>query len=166
MSPDLPEYIEPARLADNAERLEGTLDIAGMDRLAALLEDRDTVIAFRLSFGRNEAGAIVISGDFSTDITLRCQRCLEALRLHLEKTIRVGGVRNKSEAETLPADLEPMQFEGNRIPLRELIEEEVLLGLPISPVHKPEECSATEMLEELKETKESPFAVLRDLKDR
>ncbi len=164
MSPELPQYLEPARLADQAESLEGTLGIDTMPRLLALVCNRQASIVFRLSFGRNEAGVIVIDGGFSTDIVLRCQRCLEPLPVHLEKTIRIGWVANRQEADALPADLEPLQIEDGRITPGDLIEEEVLLGLPISPVHDPAECSATEVLQEMKETKESPFAVLKELK--
>lgn len=166
MSPDLPQYLEPARLADSAASLEGTLSLDNMDRLLAIVEERDAIITFRLSFSRNESGIIVINGDFSTDVVLRCQRCLEHLTLHLEKAIRVGCVANKSEAKALPGDMEPLQYDNVRIALAEFIEEEVLLGLPFSPVHEPAECSATEILQELRQPEESPFAVLGDLKSK
>jgi len=165
MSPDLPQHIEPARLADNAESLEGKLGIGNMRRLLAVVDKCDSCITFHLSFSKNEAGdVVVINGDFSTKLTMQCQRCLEPLVISLEKAIRIACVTDISDAGTLAADLEPLQLNEGRILLVELIEDEVLLGLPMAPVHNPDECPATELLEALREEKESPFAILKKLK--
>ena len=48
--------------------------------------------------------------------------------------------------------------------LRDLIEDELLLGLPMSPLHEPEMCPAVNMTREHAPGRHSPFAVLKDLK--
>lgn len=164
MSPDLPQYIEPARLADASEVLSGTLDTDDMPRLRAALNEPVAEIRFRLQFDRDERGFITISGEFSTDLVLRCQRCLEALAMSLEKTIGIGWAADRDALQRVPDDLEPLPADEPRIALARLLEEEVLLGLPMAPVHARQACPASGLLEELKSDKESPFSVLKDLK--
>lgn len=164
MSPDLPQHIEPARLADHQESLTGSLGLENMHRLQALVENPDARITFHLTFDRDDSGAVVISGDFSTDLVMRCQRCLEPLAVHLDKTIRIGWINSEAEAEVLPAELEPLLAEDDRIALAQLIEDEVLLGLPMAPLHEPGACAAADLLQELTPERENPFAVLKDLK--
>ncbi|MEX2523889.1 MAG: YceD family protein [Gammaproteobacteria bacterium] len=165
MSPDLPQYIEPARLADNAESLKGTLGIDNMQRLLTIVDNRDALITFHLSFSRNEEeDVVVIDGGFSTELAVHCQRCLEPMVIRLEKVIRIAWGADMTDVGSLAADTEPLEVSENRIALTDLIEDEVLLGLPMSPAHSPEECPATELLQELQVSRENPFAVLKNLK--
>jgi len=164
MPPRPPQFIEPARLADEAETISGKLGIEGMQRLQALVSEPEAQVEYTLSFARDERGFIVISGEFATVLTLRCQRCLEPLPVSLQKAIRIGWVTGVEDVRRLPADLEPMLAPGTRIALKDLIEEEILLGLPMAPVHAGQECPATRLMQALKEKKDNPFAVLKDMK--
>jgi uncharacterized protein len=164
MPPRLPQIIEPARLADEAETIAGKLSIDGMQRLQALVNEPEAEVQFRLSFARDERGFIIISGEYTTVLTLRCQRCLEPLHVSLEKAIRIGWVTGADDIKFLPADLEPMLVQEPRVALKDLIEEEILLGLPMAPVHAERECPATNLMQALKEKKDNPFAVLKDMK--
>ncbi len=167
MSPELPQFIEPARLADRGESLEGALGLDNMHRLLAVVENDDAGIRVHLSFDRNEVDDfVVITGGFSVDLVLRCQRCLEPLTIRLEKAIYIACSADPIGMEILPAAAEPLQMFEGRIDLFDLIEDEVLLGLPMSPSHDREECPATEVLERLQEKKESPFAILENLKSK
>jgi len=164
MPPRLPQFIEPARLAEAAESITGRLDLEGMQRLQAILYEPQGEIAFSLRFEKDQRGFIIISGDFATDLILRCQRCLEPLPVRLEKTIGIGWATDTTGVEAVPEELEPMLAEESRVALRDLIEEEVLLGLPMAPAHADQECPASALLEELKTHKDKPFAVLKNLK--
>ena len=164
MPPRPPQFIEPARLADEAQTISGRLGIDGMQRLQALVSEPEAEVEFSLGFTRDERGFIVISGEFATKLILRCQRCLEPLPVSLQKAIRIGWVTGVDDVSRLPADLEPMLAPGPRIALTDLIEEEILLGLPLAPVHAEQECPATNLMQTFKEKKDSPFAALKDMK--
>ena len=164
MPPRPPQFIEPARLADEAETISGKLGIEGMHRLRAIVLEPQAEVEFRLFFARDERGFIIISGEYATVLTLRCQRCLEPLQVSLENAIRIGWVSDSDAVKLLPADLEPMLAQGSRIALKDLLEEEILLGLPMAPLHAGQECPATNLVQELKEKKDNPFAVLKDMK--
>lgn len=164
MPPRLPQYIEPSRLAEAGECVAGRLDAEGMQRLQAVLSEPKVEIAFSLRFEKDERGFIIIRGEFATDLILRCQRCLEPLPVSLKKTIGIGWATDTAGVEAIPEDLEPMLAEDPRVALRDLIEEEVLLGLPMAPAHAEEECPASALLQELKTHKDKPFAVLKNMK--
>ena len=50
------------------------------------------------------------------------------------------------------------------ISLLTLIEDEILLALPMAPAHEIDQCPATETIEKNSINKRNPFAELKDLK--
>jgi len=46
--------------------------------------------------------------------------------------------------------------------LETLLEEEILLALPIAPVHEREHCEGSRIVEKYRPERESPFAVLKN----
>jgi uncharacterized protein len=78
-------------------------------------------------------------------VALVCQRCLGPLRLPLSSESRVGLVESMEQADRLPADAEPVWIEDRKVDLDEIVEEELLLALPLVPLHEPgaAECTAT-----------------------
>ncbi|MFO1337537.1 MAG: DUF177 domain-containing protein [Burkholderiaceae bacterium] len=69
-------------------------------------------------------------------VNMRCQRCLNpvAVPLDLDRWIRF--VRDADQAEALDAELEDDVLELQRhMDLRELVEDELLLALPLVPRH-------------------------------
>ncbi|MBI3370020.1 MAG: DUF177 domain-containing protein [Burkholderiales bacterium] len=76
----------------------------------------------------------------STTVWLTCQRCLQPFEAPLAVAQRIRFVRDEAEAETLDAELEDDVLALPRwLDLRSLVEDELLLGLPIVPRH-PEVC--------------------------
>ena len=55
--------------------------------------------------------------------------------LPLEATARVALIGAEADVSRVPADLEPVLAEGGRISIGELVTEELLLVLPIVPLH-------------------------------
>lgn len=104
-----------------------------------------------------------------TAVWLTCQRCLQPYQQTIEIDRRLRFVRDEAEAEALDAELEDDVLALPRsLDLRELIEDEILLALPLVPRH--EHCpaplsfdpGAAEAVAEPE--KEHPFAALQALK--
>ena len=95
---------------------------------------------------------------------LLCQRCLGPIRFTLDTQVRFSLVA--SEAEIPPIELERDDVDylvvGSGVDLMALIEDEVLLSLPLSPSHDEGQC--TDDARGTHEQKESPFKVLQGLK--
>lgn len=69
-------------------------------------------------------------------VNMRCQRCLGALVVPLDLDRWIRFVRDANLAETLDAELEDDVLELQRhMDLRELVEDELLLALPLVPRH-------------------------------
>ena len=113
-------------------------------------------------FSKDERGVIRITGDYRVKLKLLCQRCLEAMEITLSNPFNIGLVADGNEVP-LSDEFEQVAMEGREIALAPLIEDEVLLGLPMSPMHAREDCPAKEIRDGERE-KSSPFAVLKNLK--
>jgi uncharacterized protein len=162
LMPGLPKFIEPQRLADQAQTLSGDIPLADMPRLGELLCDTDGAVAVRLNFGRNEHGQVHIGGDYRVSLGLICQRCLKPL-----KTVQAKPVDVTVMAEGQPLDLveggsEPITLTGEKLHLAGFIEDEVLLGLPIAPRHETGACRAAGGDRNEKPVRR-PFAALKTL---
>jgi uncharacterized protein len=60
-------------------------------------------------------------------------------------TARIALIAAESEADRVPQEFETVLAPDNRIRVRDLVEEELLLSLPLVPLHAdPGECTSTE----------------------
>ena len=137
-----------------------------MTRLGELLNDSRGVVHLELAFGRDEHGFTYIIGRYKTTLQLVCQRCLEPFTVKLVHAINVGIAFDRAGLNKLPEGLEPLLLKQETIVLAEFIEDEILLGLPISPMHRLEDCAAGKLPGERNNTRENPFHVLKELKTR
>lgn len=105
-------------------------------------------------------------------VWLTCQRCLQPFEERLEVDTRVRFVRDEAQAEALDAEMEEDVLALPRwLDLRSLVEDELLLALPLVPRH--DRCpqplplgadAAAEPEQSDAEERPNPFAVLQSLK--
>ena len=163
----LPERIEPMALAEAGREFSGSIDLAGMARLAPLLASDQGRLDVTLVLDRDEAGTRFMAGQVRGQLQLLCQRCLGTMDYALDSEFRLGLVRGEEEAQTLPSGYEPLLVGADAMPLAEIVEDEVLLSLPIVVLHQePHPCAARQYQEALPEDaqRENPFAVLAQFK--
>ncbi len=98
-----------------------------------------------------------------------CQRCLElvTLPIHSESTYAV--VKEGANTQSLPKGYDVLELGEDPLDLQALVEEELLLALPIVPAHHPEECQQPAGADEPEPSKDevtrsNPFSVLAQLK--
>lgn len=126
--PEIPDEGLSLRFCGNDARWEGLL---GMDM--ASLPDGQIFLERR---GKD----VFLRGKFSASVRLSCSRCLEGYSLPMELSIRYTlrpldrDTRKASEEELVREDLEYGYYEGDVIQLDRLIEEHVLLNLPMKPL--------------------------------
>lgn len=163
MPSDLPHTIAPERLAREGVRLQGQLPLRNMSRLAPLLSDSRGAVDVTLAFSQAERGFTCITGQYATRLQLVCQRCLGPVGVSLAAAINVG-ITLPDKIKQLPGSLEPLVLTGETMLLTDFIEDEILLGLPLAPMHEPEECAAGKQFSERKVSAPNPFHVLKTLK--
>lgn len=150
---------------------EGALRLAvsltELPRLADALEGSGTV-DIDLAIERWDNAVPLISGTVDASLERRCQRCLEAMAENLELELRLGVVPPGSDLE-LPAGFEA--YEAEAATVAQVIEDEILLALPMVALHDDRsDCgplaSELDKLSATTETEEKrqPFAVLESLK--
>ncbi|MEQ6341469.1 MAG: YceD family protein [Gammaproteobacteria bacterium] len=165
-----PEYIDPIRLADARAVLQGQVAVSGMVRLAPSLCSTQGAVDFELVFDVDLEGIRCVHGSLRTQLDVICQRCLQPMKLPLEANVALGVVVSMQEAETLPSAYEPLVVGVVPVSLKEMVEDELLLVLPVAPMHPEQQCPAwqervVEVQEEpAQEGKKNPFAVLAQLK--
>lgn len=167
MSDRLPNRIPALDLVRSGAELVGSVDLAAMPRLAEALLDDTGQIAVELRFGTDD-GVRYVAGRIRGQLRLQCQRCLEPMDLAMDIDVRLGLVEGAQEAERLPEPYEPLVMDDHEIALTQVVEDELLLALPIVPMHTdPGECRLIETDGAPVETaRENPFAVLAELKHR
>ncbi len=168
----LPVHIDPLRMAEAGRLLEGEYSVAEMDRLRDSLLDSSGKVAVSLEFGIDAEGIRYMKGRLQSELTLECQRCLQAMQAPIDAEIALGLVRSNDAAELLPSHYEPLLVESDALFLRDIIEDELLLALPLVAMH--DECidvnaqaaDATQRKDDDsgESDKANPFAALAALK--
>ena len=139
MSGRLPQTVQPERLAETGAVLRGSVSLGSMTRLATYLYDAEGGVEVELAFGIDEQGIKYTTGRIQAVLHLICQRCLQSLKYPLDVETTLGLVRPE-EAPRLPEGYEPLIFEEPSVDLARIVEDELILALPIVPMHAPNEC--------------------------
>ena len=149
---------------------EGALPIAGLRRLAEVLAGTDGVAQYELDFGRDQFGTSYLDVRVQAPLELICQRTLEPFILPVTVGARLGLIRSEREESALPPGSEPLLVaEDGKLSLADVIEDELLLALPLVPVNPdsslPDEVVGPGPEASVTEGRtDNPFAVLRELK--
>ena len=155
--------IHPERLADKPQVFEGTFTPAELERLEGSLANEDGELRYRVSAGLDRQRRKVVSCIIEGFVFLTCQSSLEAFRHEIRLEERLVLVDRESELPSLDeeSDDEDYLVAGEPLDIRDLVEDAVLLALPMVP-RKPGK--DTEPATDSRAPGESPFAALERLK--
>lgn len=129
-------------LADQRAELAFDIPLRELPRLREQLASHEGSARGSVRFGR-EAGVPTADLELDCTVALVCQRCLGPLPWPVESHVQVGLLASEADEERVPEGLETMFLEGGRVSVREIVEEEMLLSLPVVPLHeRPEDCPA------------------------
>lgn len=166
MEKTIPEFIDPFRTAEQGVHIDGVVKLADMPRLSSHLATADDTAAVHLHFGV-EQKVTFVKGQVKATLVLQCQRCMEPYHCEIISDFVLGVAKTLDEANALPAQYEPALTLEGQLALRELIEDELILNLPIIPRHEPEVCKVVLPLRDSgwkEERANNPFDVLASLK--
>lgn len=165
--------IDPWHLVAVEQAFEGEAFPSDLPRLSqALTLQQGTAewpARFQLRFGRDENARPVAMGRVSLAVRLVCQRCLDEVRVTLDGSMAVALIRSDAETEDLPGHLDPVVVDADGIRPLDLVEDELLLGIPQIPLHDQGDCEplmsvhAGGPAEEPR--RENPFAALLALRE-
>lgn len=162
-----PATVDPIQLADKGARLTGEAPVKSLSRLAETCLDPSGSVMIDLAFERSGGdGLRIMHGTVQTRVRVTCQRCLEPMEVDLRAEPNLVLLRPGEHPEMVEAG-EARVFERS-VPLSELVEDELLLVLPMVPMHALEHCPAKDAVGSGTDKREvgrpNPFAVLDGLK--
>ncbi len=160
--------IDSLEFARNGMELRGEAAIAEMPRLQDMLAAPEGSVRYVLRGLRDKHGKPMLELTLEGSCQLRCQRCLKALAYPISMTAHLLPVPEKELDVSFPEEGEEVE----RIPAQasmnvlDLIEEEILLGLPLAPRHEIGACKAAVEPESEKLPARNPFEVLGKIKNK
>lgn len=132
-------------MAKRESVLSGSIELPRLERLVGVLESRTGSVDARLRF-RQSGGdwtiCSIIDVEYDTTVQLSCQRCLGPVDYRVEGGAHLAVLEDASLAQHLAEGFEPLVLEDERLVPLTLIEDEVLLALPLVPRHDPGSCEA------------------------
>jgi len=172
MSGTLGEYLDLTRASHQPVRWTGTISIAALPRLAAAVADTSGQASANLQ-AMHDGGQVSVQGTVEANLVLTCQRCFGNLVFPVKADFNLAWVRSEKEATGLPDVYEPLLSGSGRVKIADLIEDELLLALPMAALHTvSQECgvgarsTSRRAVTDAKEKRRKPFAALESLKHR
>lgn len=158
--------MEVERLADGGESRGFDLPLAEMLRLLPALASTEGYARGHVSFARKR-GRPVAELSVSARLSLRCQRCLNPVWIEVDDQSQVRFVSDPAWADENDSGIEPTLASGGKISLRDLVEEGLLLSVPLVPRHGDlRECGVFDDQTTEDEGMQRPFAGLGELLKR
>jgi uncharacterized protein len=153
--------INGLEFARTGSKLQGAWPVADFARLRDALRSDAGALRYELRGVPQENGHPALRLKVDGALQLSCQRCLGALEypLRIEVLLRLAATQAEVDAEPIEAEGPELIVAGREMPVHDLVEDELLLAIPIAPHH--ESCAGREG--QASRAGQSPFADLRRL---
>ncbi len=166
----IPITINPVKSAQHLLSYDGEIEAVKLSRLGEVTNKIIDTVAVQIHCNVDEQGLVVINGHVKTKALVTCQRCNDDLGLDLELSFSYSPIDMGAESESLPDIYEAVELnEDGEVDIHRLVEDELILIIPIVPMHEEVSCSFSAepksfgVLEE-KDDKPNPFDILKQLK--
>lgn len=131
----VPESFDPKRFAKATESIKGCLPLDKFSFPAEVLAGSVGEVGYELRFGIDSEGYVYIHGFVDAVLNLECQRCLKPVEYPVHAEFSLSPVRDETEANKLPERYEAILMEQDKLSVLRIVEEELILSLPIAPMH-------------------------------
>lgn len=167
MSGDLPNFLDLSKVGRAPVAFAGRIELQQLPRLCKLAHpDGDAAVRLQVA---DEQGRRRILGQIRADVELTCQRCLGPVRYPVAADVHLVWAHTGDEAALVPEGYDAIVSVSGCINVRDLVEDELLLALPLVARHEaPEDCRGRVAVHgpqhATDEVAPGPFAVLKTLK--
>jgi uncharacterized protein len=153
--------IDGFEFAAAGAKQQGAWSVTEFPRLRDMLAGDAGEIDYEIDGVRDARGRPALRVRLRGTLQLRCQRCLEPLAFSVETDETLALAASQAEIDAEPADAHAPDrlLAGEEMPVREMVEDELILALPYAPRHERCAASAGPRVDE----RISPFAGLRGL---
>lgn len=135
MSRDFPNWIDVGRAAQAGRRFAGQARLEWMPRVLDLLDSpaAEDAIAFEIAASCDEQNVARLDVHVHGEVPMICQRTLKRYWQAIDSAAPVAVVADEAMVAGLPENLEPKIAPEGRVRLVDLVEDELLLALPLVP---------------------------------
>lgn len=167
----LPVKLDPHKCAQKRSSYTGVYLAKDMRRFSSAVEYVDCEVPVTVEFAKDAQGLTYFSGTLSANVQLICQRCNNAFDHKVEADFCFTPVQGQQDTDLLPDAYDPVEVDDHgEVDLFQLLEDELILALPLVALHPLEDCAVTAKdlqfgtIDESEAVRENPFAVLKELK--
>lgn len=151
------------------ELREGETPVSGFPRLSLESAEKSGVLQWSLKGEAGPHGHPQMTVSVSGMVSLICQRCLKPFEYQVAAGSAVVLAKDEASADEIEALLDDDAVDvivgSTMLDVMALIEDEVLLALPLSPKHAVCPPQDIPMLAKIAD-KESPFSILKNLRGK
>lgn len=174
----LPDLIDPIYSVNHNKRFNGRVNQSRLKRVVEVVNEADREVDVQIEFFYDKVlrfPAFIMK--IQTSLNLQCQRSLKAFDLPVDTEVKGVFTETLALTQDLPTDVEVYELDGDKISLHELVEEELLLCVPLAPVdnsssapdyngasNKTDVANQQGQITEEAPQKPNPFAALQGLK--
>lgn len=129
----IPESLSASQALTREEQVSGALSAAGLERVASMAMPGQDDLYVALAFHRDAARQGWISGTIRGRLRLECRTCLQEFAWPFEARVNLALAHSEAEEERLMERAESYLVVDDRVMLHEVVEDEVLLTVPMMP---------------------------------
>jgi len=131
--------VMPSNFAEKSQCWEGNKMVGDFERLAQEFLNPEVQLHYRICGERDARGRPRLRCQVKGDVEMLCQRCLKPVNVAVESDRLLYLAASEAEADRLESALAEEDIEvmvtGQTLDLAGVVEDEVLLSLPIVPMH-------------------------------
>jgi len=166
----IPQSVRASTAVSQSQAYRGALPLRSFERLTPSLADDAGELQIELHAGKTH-GRALLRGSIDGALSLRCLRCDQPYVWPLQLQVDLQLVESEEEEQSVLHEADPYLVQDDQLPLREIVEDELLLALPMLP--RCETCEnivragadkaspETQASTEDAHGKENPFAALK-----
>ncbi|RUO79416.1 23S rRNA accumulation protein YceD [Pseudidiomarina taiwanensis] len=169
----IPIMVDPVKAAGKQLSYDGLVPSAALERFRDLLLESCNDVEVTLNFAVDAQGVKYFNGVAAVAVTVACERCQQPMDLAVHAEFAYAPITKRQQADDIPAQYEPIELnELGEVNLHQVVEDELILAMPVVVKHAPEDCQikADDMqwgeIDETAEAESNPFAVLQELKKK
>lgn len=166
----LPRLIDPLKSAMKRSTYVGVYSTSLMERFVESVLACSDDVTVEVKFLKDAQSLTYFQGTAETQANLLCQRCNHEFSHSINLEFCFSPVQGTDTEEELPDAYEPVEVNDHgEIDLLQIIEDELILSLPIVALHAEVDCSVgpddmTFGKIEPEQERKNPFEVLKELK--
>lgn len=157
----IPSIIAVTAALARKERFRAEATEQTFARLAPLVEGSRFRVAVDVDLAEDGRGRRWLRGTVAGPLRLACRRCDQAFGWPLDLALNLRLVTSEAEEQEALKDSDPVLIEHDRLPLAQVLEDELLLALPMLPRCPACDNAAGAEPAPARSSRDNPFAALK-----